>query len=93
MDTVPILERLREENKGAMLNYSAEVDESEVGISKDPAYKQHVEEIIRCIDVVADFEDRRQLNSDSRSGRGTWLAIKLVRFDFYFGDSSLLTFS
>ena len=35
MDTVPILERLREENKGAMLNYSAEVDES--GALKIPA--------------------------------------------------------
>ncbi|KAF5328486.1 hypothetical protein D9611_014534 [Ephemerocybe angulata] len=66
--TLPILQALRAANKGAIFAYSVEVDEQEAkgttskkgsleGSSGFPPHKRIVEEIIRCIDVAADFED------------------------------------
>ena len=48
----------------------------------EPVHKRIVQEMIRSIDVAADFEDSRARANES-SGRRTWVAIKLVRlFDF-----------
>ncbi|EJD04554.1 FAD-linked oxidoreductase [Fomitiporia mediterranea MF3/22] len=81
LETVPVLTQLRAENKGAILNYSVEVDEDEVSRNsetKNPAHKQIVEEIIRCIDVAADFDDQRAVKLGRQSGRKTWVAVKLT---------------
>ncbi|CAL1696953.1 unnamed protein product [Somion occarium] len=77
--TLPVLEDLRKENKGCILAYSVEVDESEAaGAAKKqevPAYKRIVQEMIHSIDVAADFEEKHA----SASGvRGTWIAVKLT---------------
>ena len=50
-----------------------------------PVHKHIVEEMIRCIDVAADFEDSlRGKGTDKAvaSGRRTWVAVKLVRISF-----------
>ena len=81
-DVIPVLERLRAENKGALFVYSVEVDESQasgagkLSSSETPlAHKQIVQETLHCIDVAADFEDR---HASGHAGKGTWVAIKLV---------------
>ncbi len=81
-DVIPVLERLRAENKGALFVYSVEVDESEAsGAGKlsssetHLAHKQIVQENLHCIDVAADFEDR---HGSGHTAKGTWVAIKLV---------------
>ena len=90
-DTIPLLMRLREDNKGVLLAYSVEVDRNEAerqtekkaAHSLEPAvYKMNVEETLKCIDVAADFEDRRRTSADSGAGRKTWVAIKLVGYTF-----------
>jgi proline dehydrogenase len=43
----------------------------------EPVHKRIVQEMIRSIDVAADFEDSRARANES-SGRRTWVAIKLV---------------
>ncbi|KAI0717523.1 FAD-linked oxidoreductase [Cerioporus squamosus] len=80
-DVIPVLERLRAENKGALFVYSVEVDESEasgaekLSSSETPlAHKQIVKENLHCIDVAADFEDR---HASGHTAKGTWVAIKL----------------
>lgn len=78
-----MLERLRDENKGCLFAYSVEVDEEEAagkekrGV-KDPVHKRIVQEMIRCIEVAADFEDNHIHAVESGKGRRTWVAIKLV---------------
>ncbi|THH17140.1 hypothetical protein EW146_g3610 [Bondarzewia mesenterica] len=80
-ECVPLLESLRAENKGTLFAYSVEVDEAEAtgGGSKGsvPVHKQIVQEMIRSIDVAADFEDQRASGSSSAAGRRTWVAVKL----------------
>ncbi|EIW86232.1 FAD-linked oxidoreductase [Coniophora puteana RWD-64-598 SS2] len=83
LDTVPLLEQFRAKNKGVLLNYSVEVDADAAighGNHSDAAesrpHKQLIEEIIRSIDVAADFED--QHGNGSRTGRRTWVALKLT---------------
>ncbi|TBU56221.1 FAD-linked oxidoreductase [Dichomitus squalens] len=80
-DVIPVLERLRRENKGAIFVYSVEVDEANASgpgkLSSSEtmsAHKQIVAENLHCIDVAADFEDMHYLG---RKGKGTWVAIKL----------------
>ncbi|KAF8491276.1 FAD-linked oxidoreductase-like protein [Gautieria morchelliformis] len=87
-DTIPLLMQLREDNKGVLLAYSVEVDQSEAErhaqkeVSHDspvPAvYKMHVEEILRAIDIAADFEDQCGTTPRSGTGRKTWVAVKLT---------------
>lgn len=84
--TLPILTELRRQNKGVLLAYSVEVDQNEAeGKTKsrmlnqgDGIHKQNVEETLKCIDVAGQFEDRM----GSKSGRKTWVAIKLVSLLF-----------
>jgi proline dehydrogenase len=77
---VPIIKQLRTENKGCIFAYSIEVDESQaaghstINPSRVPVYKRIVEEIIRSIDVAADFDD----HFSSSVGRKTWVAVKMV---------------
>ena len=63
-----------------MFAYSVEVDEAEAeGHGKkgtELVHKRIVEEMIRCIDVAADFEDSHAV--ERGRGRRTWVAIKLV---------------
>ena len=90
---MPLLEQLRRENKGALFAYSVEVDEAQASgksghgavnsartrIQDLPMHKRVVEEMIRCIDVAADFEDQRSCAAEDRFlGRRTWVALKLV---------------
>lgn len=91
-DTVPLLAQLRRDNKGVLLGYSVEVDQDEAERNSDKqtvhhstesaVYKRNVEELLKCIDVAADFEDRRAINGGLASGRKTWVAIKLVGCTF-----------
>ncbi|PIL30759.1 hypothetical protein GSI_06927 [Ganoderma sinense ZZ0214-1] len=78
-DAIPVLERLREENKGALFVYSVEVDEAAgkfeaSSAERLSAHKQIVAENLHCIDIAADFEDKHSLG---KKGKGTWVAIKL----------------
>ncbi|KAL5534787.1 hypothetical protein ACEPAG_1251 [Sanghuangporus baumii] len=90
VETLPALSKLRAENKGTLLAYSVEADEDdasgkvkirgpETGEAQ-PVHKHIVDEMIQCIDVAADFEDRRREernHGESSSGRRTWVAVKL----------------
>lgn len=74
-----MLEQLRAENKGVLFVYSVEVDESAPASAAPTAlsaHKQIVGETLHCIDVAADFEDK---HASTDGGKGTWVAIKLVR--------------
>jgi proline dehydrogenase len=75
------MRRLREENKGTLLAYSVEADENEAaGGTRSPdkrVHKRMVQEMIRSIDVAAEFEDSQAREAPS-SGRRTWVAIKVV---------------
>ncbi|KAF8272420.1 FAD-linked oxidoreductase-like protein [Lactarius quietus] len=77
---IPLIHRLRAENKGALFAYSVEVevDAATSGSPsfREPVHKRIVQEMIRSIDVAADFEDSRARANES-SGRRTWVAIKL----------------
>jgi proline dehydrogenase len=83
--TVPLLHSLRATNKGALFGYSVEVDEADATAFAQshpkhkgpPPHKRIVDEMIRCIDVAADFED--SFADKSSGGRRTWVAIKMVR--------------
>lgn len=83
-ETVPLLHRLRSQNKGALFAYSIEVDESDPARKRSPSsghdthhlkpvHKRVVDEMIRSIDVAADFEDGL-----SAGTRMTWVAVKMV---------------
>ena len=65
-----------------MFSYSVEakVDAATSGARSlcEPVHERIVQEMIRSIDVAADFEDSRARANES-SGRRTWVAIKLVR--------------
>ena len=79
---LPLMRKLRAENKGTLLVYSVEVDENEaVGetrSSSEPVHQHIVQEMIHSIDVAGGFEDS-QARETPGSGRRTWVAIKLVR--------------
>ena len=83
-ETLPLLHRLRAERKGCLFAYSVEVDEDERSGTKlgasgaDAPHKQAVEEMLRCIDIAADFEDALPAGAGA-GGRKTWVAIKMVR--------------
>ena len=85
-ETVPLLQQLRAEKKGALLAYSVEVDEGEAAgkarsdSSRQPMHKRIVDEMINCIDVAADFEDGKTSQASTVNGRRTWVAVKLVFF-------------
>ncbi|KAF8555937.1 FAD-linked oxidoreductase [Imleria badia] len=78
----PLLSTLRNENKGALFAYSVEVDEHEAAgtrsgkSNEQPVHKRIVAEMIRSIDVAADFED--EFGTQKAAGRRTWVAIKLT---------------
>ena len=83
---LPLIRRLRAENKGSLLAYSVEVDENGAADGArptgEPLHKHTVQEMIRAIDVAADFEDS-QARETIGSGRRTWVAVKLVRFIYH----------
>ncbi|KAG7090579.1 hypothetical protein E1B28_009686 [Marasmius oreades] len=81
--TIPLLRALRLSNKGALFAYSIEVDEHEATAhsakkqkSADPTHKRIVNEMIRSIDVAADFEDG--ILKGAPTGRRTWVAVKMT---------------
>ena len=98
----PLLSTLRNQNKGALFAYSVEVNEHEAagtthhsneGASsgkpkpnEQPVHKRIVAEMIRSIDVAADFED--EFGTQGVAGRRTWVAIKLVGNPCRFRDVS-----
>ena len=51
----------------------------------EPLHKHIVQEMIRAIDVAADFEDS-QARETLGSGRRTWVAVKLVSFIYHWSD-------
>lgn len=85
---IPLLERLRAENKGVLFAYSVEVDEDAASghacgtKSGEQIHKRIVKEMIHSIDVAANFEDTYASSLSSPSGRRTWIAIKLVSVSF-----------
>jgi hypothetical protein len=92
---VPLIRRLREENKGTLLVYSVEVDENEAaGGTRTPdkgVHRRIVQEMIRSIDIAAEFEDS-QAREAPGSGRRTWVAIKVVSLiDDYLKRRKLLS--
>ncbi|KAJ8088823.1 hypothetical protein PM082_014069 [Marasmius tenuissimus] len=82
LETVPLLHTLRASNKGALFAYSIEVDESEATAHSskkkltEPIHKRIVNEMIRCIDVAANFED--EVLRGAQTGRRTWVAVKMT---------------
>ena len=85
-DAIPVLERLRAENKGVLFVYSVEVDEAEAaGTSKaartdeTATHKRIVHETLHCLDVASAFEKK---HASSHADRGTWVAIKLASIAF-----------
>ncbi|GLB36747.1 putative converts proline to delta-1-pyrroline-5-carboxylate [Lyophyllum shimeji] len=81
-NTLPLLYKLRATNKGALFAYSVEVDEAEATASSSKGtqaerspYKRIVDEMVHCVDVAADFEDR--ISGKVHTGRKTWVAVKL----------------
>lgn len=98
----PLLSTLRSQNKGALFAYSVEVDEHEAAgatqhsnegpssrkPNEQPVHKRIVAEMIKSIDVAADFEDEFGLRTKEAAGRRTWVAIKLVGNHCRFCDVS-----
>jgi hypothetical protein len=82
-ECLPSIRRLRAENKGALLTYSVEADTNEITGGAHPSgetLRQHIlQEMLRSIEVAADFEDSYARENPS-SGRTTWVAVKLVSF-------------
>ncbi|VDB99356.1 unnamed protein product [Peniophora sp. CBMAI 1063] len=83
-DCLPVLERLRSNNKGALFVYSAEVDEEEAagmvttdGKEKLAPHREVVQEVLRAITTAADFEDSR-VSPTTPNARRTWVAVKLT---------------
>jgi len=81
--TVPLLQSLRASNKGALFGYSVEGQASgktlSLTSSRDgtkPVHKRIVDEMVRCIDVAADFED--SLGAGGAGNRMTWVATKMT---------------
>ncbi|KAG1772231.1 FAD-linked oxidoreductase [Suillus placidus] len=79
---LPLLAFLRAENKGVLFNYAVEVDEKEVAgqasVERQRVHKRIVKEMIRSIDVSADYEDGRDLLQGGHTGRRrTCIAVKL----------------
>ncbi|KAJ6474464.1 FAD-linked oxidoreductase [Mycena vitilis] len=76
-ETLPLLRALRSAKTGTLFAYSVEVDEAEAmagsGPSQRTSHKAIVEEMVRCIDVAADFEDGL---GTKQTGRRTWVAVK-----------------
>ena len=50
-----------------------------MGVREGTLHRRIVEEMIRAIDVAADFEDSQEREKPS-SGRRTWVAVKLASF-------------
>ncbi|KAF8480788.1 FAD-linked oxidoreductase [Russula ochroleuca] len=79
-ECLPSIRRLRAENKGALLTYSVEADTNEITGGAHPSgetLRQHIlQEMLRSIEVAADFEDSYARENPS-SGRTTWVAVKL----------------
>jgi hypothetical protein len=81
-DCLPSIRKLRAKNKGALLAYSVEADANEIAdgarTSRPSGGTPHiVQEMIRAIELAADYEDS-QIREDLSSGRRTWVAVKLV---------------
>jgi proline dehydrogenase len=87
---IPLLHKLRAENKGCLFAYSVEVDENEAAASRSainldasdlhlPPHKRAVQEMLESIDVAANFEDSLGEGHGDALSRKTWVAIKLVR--------------
>ncbi|KAH9075671.1 FAD-linked oxidoreductase [Lactarius deliciosus] len=80
LSCIPLIRQLRAENKGALFAYSVEADADDAASGapslRKPVHKRIVQEMIRSINVAADFEDSRA-SADESSGRRTWVAIKL----------------
>ncbi|KAH0838757.1 FAD-linked oxidoreductase-like protein [Lanmaoa asiatica] len=86
----PLLSTLRKQNKGALFAYSVEVDAHEAAgathhssegpssgkLNEQPVHKRIIAEMIRSIDVAADFED--EFGTQEVAGRRTWVAVKLT---------------
>lgn len=86
-ESLPLLHRLRAENKGLLFAYSVEVEEDTAAARGGPKAAVHgpavphklaVEEMIRSIDIAADFEEKIAPGGRAEA-RKTWVAIKMVR--------------
>ena len=98
-NTIPVLRALRAENKGALLVYSVEVDDraavstvsSDISGQGNAPHKRFVEEMIRAVDTVADFED--SLGNPTSFSRRTCVALKLVRLHLLLDAVQMLQLS
>ncbi|KAF8603115.1 FAD-linked oxidoreductase [Ceratobasidium sp. AG-I] len=68
-DTLPLIAALRKQNKGTLLAYSVEVDETRAGATDQ--WQKNKQEMRASVDFAGDFEDTR------KGSRKTWVAIKL----------------
>lgn len=79
-ETFPILEKLRSQGTGTLLAYSVEVQDGDAQQLPNghsiPPHKVHIAEIVRSIDVAAEFEAQNLANGLAPSK--TWAAIKLT---------------
>ncbi|KAF9042154.1 FAD-linked oxidoreductase-like protein [Panaeolus papilionaceus] len=77
-ECLPLLKNLRETNRGVLFAYSVEVDENEATGTSDGAHKRIVDEMIRCIEVAADFEQQQVGHASKARGGRTWVAVKMT---------------
>ncbi|OCB89762.1 FAD-linked oxidoreductase [Sanghuangporus baumii] len=90
-DMLRVLERMRTENKGAIIHFSAEVDEHASSASADffssskkLVNTEVIKEFTKCIDTAGDFEDswqakiRKGETGEELGGRKTFVAMKLT---------------
>lgn len=76
LETFPLLEHLRSENRGALLGYSVEAEGDASSSEKAQACDYHVEEVARSVDAAAQFESQQVAKGLPRGK--TWVAVKLV---------------
>lgn len=79
-ECLPLIRKLRAENKGALLAYTVEADADEGLEEARPTDELHqpIVQLIRAVNVAARFEDFLARETSS-SGRRTWVAFKLAR--------------
>lgn len=81
-ECLPLIRKLRAENKGALLGYTVEAANEGLGEAR-PTDEPHqpIVQMIRAVEVAAGWEECLARETSS-SGRRTWVAVKLARTPF-----------
>lgn len=83
-EAIVVARDLRNQGVGALLAYSVEADPNATdGQGGGKTVDDLVEEMVRSIDVAADFEDALNVGRAGLGSRHTWVAVKMVRLPFH----------